>query len=209
MRAWELYPSLATDLGEEQALEISRHLWGHGYDRYAYFTGNPVWITPGEIAEATRRTSGAIDIDPCSNPVANREVIKAARFFCEADNKLAHDWPGKAYVNAPYAHPIVEDFAYHLIDQYMREITCEAIWLSNASTSNEWWRDLARRGVVCHAGCLRFGKIDGDRVTYPRRRSQFEQSIIYLATAATAFCEEFYEIGMVMEKVVDASDDGD
>ena len=107
-------------------------------------------------------------------------IIKAARFFCEADNGLAHDWPGKAYVNAPYAHPIVEDFAHHLIDQYMRGITREAIWLSNASTSNEWWRDLARRGVVCHAGCLRFGKIDGDRVTYPRGRSQFEQSIIYL-----------------------------
>ena len=149
MKAWEANPSLASDIGGEQALEISRDLWGHKYARYGHCTGDSEWITPANVAKAVRRTfGGVIHLDPASNPVANREVIKAERFFTKEDDALAHDWPAESlYLNPPYNHPAVRDFAYTLIDQYMRGITREAIWLSNASTSNEWWRDLACRGT--------------------------------------------------------------
>jgi hypothetical protein len=89
----------------------------------------------------------------------------------------------------------------------MRGITREAIWLSNASTSNAWWRDLANRGIVCHAGCLSFGRVVDDKVIYPRWRSQYESSIIYLGDQRQSFIEEFYEVGWVAEGVVYYSDD--
>jgi hypothetical protein len=46
-----------------------------------------------------------------------------------------------------------------------------------------------------------------DKVIYPRGRSQYESSIIYLGDQRQSFIEEFYEVGWVAEGVVYYSDD--
>jgi hypothetical protein len=103
MKASKANPSPATDLSVEQALKISRPMWGHKYARYGHCTGDPEWFTPTNVAEAVWNTfGGVIHLDPASNDVANREIIKAERFFTKEDDGLAHDWPGKIYVNPPY-----------------------------------------------------------------------------------------------------------
>jgi len=183
------------NLSKKQVDVLTAQLWGETKKgRYGSLTGDPEWITPIEIVERARRTLGHIDLDPASREEANREIIKADRFHTKQDSGLEHDWPGRVYVNPPYSHPLVKDFAYYLIDQYMRGITREAIWLSNASTSNAWWRDLAGRGVVCLTGSLSFGRVVDGKVKYRRQRSQFEQAVIYLGERRDVFCEEFYKI---------------
>ncbi len=205
MKAAKTYPSPASDMGVEEAIEISRELWGHNkYSRYRGLTGDIEWMTPLHVAEAARRAMGGIDIDPASNPVVNSEVIKAKKFYTQENDGLEHDWPGMVYVNAPFAHPTVKHFAYHLISQYTSGITTEAIWLSNHCSNLEWWRALARRGVICLAGKLSFGKVRGDEVKYLPGKSQFEQSIIYLGPNPDRFYEEFSDIGVVVRPVPSA-----
>lgn len=60
--------------------------------------------TPREIVEAARTTMGAIDLDPASCALANREVVKASSWFgpgSKVSNGYATTWEGRVFLNPP------------------------------------------------------------------------------------------------------------
>jgi hypothetical protein len=182
-------PKPAWNLTEEQVGELRCKLWGHGDGRFTHLTGNFEWDTPDYIVEAARALMGSIDIDPASCALANK-LVKAAKYYTKKDEGLKQEWPGNVFINPPFAHPTVQHFAEKLIDQYMRGITRQAIWLSNASTGAKWWRDLAPKGLVCLTEPLSFDKAEGRDFFWQHKTSG----------------EEFAEIGTVMEVMIYASD---
>jgi hypothetical protein len=61
------------------------------------------WFTPGHIIDGVRELLIDIDLDPASEPEANK-VVKAKNYFTFEDNGLTKDWYGKVFVNPPYTN---------------------------------------------------------------------------------------------------------
>ena len=144
---------------------------------------------------------GSIDIDPASCELANK-VVKATKYFTKEDDGLKQEWPGNVFLNPPFAHPTVRHFAEKLVNSFLSGVTRQAVWISNASTDAAWWHDLIRRGVVCiPLNQVKWRGPEGEEQT-----SVLGQSVTYLGDRRNSFCEEFADIGVVMEKVLYASD---
>jgi hypothetical protein len=58
--------------------------------------------TPRIIVEVAREAMGSIELDPASCELANRENVRAARFFTKEDEGLGKAWDAKTiFVNPP------------------------------------------------------------------------------------------------------------
>jgi hypothetical protein len=58
--------------------------------------------TPRIIVEVAREAMGSIELDPASCELANRENVRAARFFTKEDDGLSRPWDAKTiFVNPP------------------------------------------------------------------------------------------------------------
>jgi len=58
------------------------------------------FYTPEYVVEAARRVMRGINLDPASCPAA-QAVVKAERYFTEAENGLVKPWSGKVFLNPP------------------------------------------------------------------------------------------------------------
>lgn len=61
---------------------------------------SPEWYTPSPFVESARIVMGSIDLDPASHAEANL-IVKAARYYTEADNGLTQPWFGNVLHNPP------------------------------------------------------------------------------------------------------------
>lgn len=64
------------------------------------------WMTPLYIIEMVRKVLGEIDLDPATTEFANKERIKAKKFFTAQDDGLSKLWgdfdkPVSVYLNPP------------------------------------------------------------------------------------------------------------
>ena len=198
MKAWEANPSPASDMGVEQALEISRQMWGHDKGSiYANCTDDYEWFTPSEIIERAREVMGSIDIDPASCAQANK-AVKATKYFTKKDDGLNQEWRGNVFINPPFAYPTVEQFAEKLIESFLSRVTRQAIWLSNASVGSAWWNGLVHKGLVCFPyKRIKFYKSERETT----ETSQLGQSIVYMGERYGPFIEGFSEMGWVVGTV--------
>jgi hypothetical protein len=182
---------LALEHAAIQCIQICEQLLDAG--RHGHLLGKYEWYTPQEIVEAARTVMGGIDLDPASCSFANR-MVKAQRFYSEADNGLEKEWKGKVFLNPPFAHPIVRHFADKLITSHKTGTVEQAVWLSNACVDVGWWQELASIGVICfHLGRIKF--YGQDDVLQP---PTLGQSIIYLGNRAPRFRQIFKPFGVVV-----------
>jgi hypothetical protein len=87
---------------------------------------SPEWYSPSPFVEAAREVMGGIDLDPASHEEANI-IVRADRFFTEADNGLIQPWHGRVFLNPPGGQ--VAEFWLKLVTEWAAgRISC-ATWI--------------------------------------------------------------------------------
>jgi hypothetical protein len=97
--------------------------------------------TPIPIVEVAREVMGSIDLDPASCALANREIVRADRFFTKADDGLSRDWNARTvFVNPPGGRLYVDG-------KRTNRSQAQAFWFKAVS---EWEKDPSR--TICFLG---------------------------------------------------------
>lgn len=159
-------------------------------------TGNYEWYTPGFIIEAARKAMGGIDLDPASSEAANELLVKAVRYFSEADNGLAQFWSGRVWLNPPYSAKLVRAFVDKLIESGTG-VTQACVLLNNITDTATGQKLLRFSDAVCFpSGRIRFIDASGE----PAKTPMQGQMICGIGADPARFTEAFREIGVVLVK---------
>lgn len=158
-------------------------------------SGHIEWYTPAEFVDAARTVMGGIDLDPASCADANK-VIRAERFYGEADNGLAQEWSGRVWMNPPYANGTIDKFCTKLRDAYVGDQISEAVVLVNSATETGWFQSLGR---VANAICfpsrrISFWRPDRD-VTMTGLQGQ---AFLYFGEHVKEFRGRFSQFGLTV-----------
>jgi hypothetical protein len=125
--------------------------------------------SPPEIIEAARQVMGSIDLDPATSRAWN-EVVRAKSIYTVEDDGLAQEWRGRIWMNHPFGkseracrhpckkstcgkrghhllndHPGNEEWINKLVSEYEAGRTVEALCITFASTSEQWFKPLLLR----------------------------------------------------------------
>ena len=131
------------------------------------------WYTPDYVLEPIWDCLGYVDLDPCSNDIAQQRVL-AGRYWTKDDDmfsKSPEEWMCDAvFMNPPYtakagtAGPYVARF----VDMY--ELGCfkEGILVLNASINQKWWKPLRPFPHAIPFERIKFVDADGNPGTSPR-----------------------------------------
>src|SRR5262249_39241039 len=112
-------------------------------------TGENEWFTPAEYVELARQVLGGIDLDPASH-VEAQQTVRAKRYFTKADDGLSRKWPGRVWLNPPYARTLIPQFIKKLLAEVKAGRTVAALVLTHNYTSSEWFQDLAAHAdAIC------------------------------------------------------------
>ena len=131
----------------------------------AHNSGDNEWYTPALIIDAARSSLGGhIGLDPASCAAANLGVGALSFYDAETDG-LAMPWPGRVWLNPPYAQPLMGLFAAKLIAEVDCGHTEAACVLTNNATETQWGTALldACSWVCFPAGRIRFHGPDGEK----------------------------------------------
>lgn len=166
----------------------------NGKPHVAHNSGDNEWYTPPEYIAAARNAMGGIDLDPASTPEANK-IVGAAKFFTAEQNGLARPWPGRIWLNPPYASDWVGAFADKLVSEYCGQRTVAACVLVNNGTETEWFQHIgkAAAAVVFPRGRVRFWA-PGKSTSTPLQG----QAVLYLGKEAERFRGAFGSFGWAL-----------
>ncbi|OQC48990.1 MAG: DNA N-6-adenine-methyltransferase (Dam) [Tenericutes bacterium ADurb.Bin024] len=152
-------------------------------------SGNNEWYTPAEFIEAAVDVMGCIDLDPASNPIANK-VVKAEKYYTAEENGLDKTWSGNVWLNPPYASDLIGKFADKLLSE--RKNYTQAIVLVNNATETEWFNKIVSiASAVCFPKSrVKFYMPDG-KTGAPLQG----QAVLYIGENASKFTEVFCKLG--------------
>ncbi len=159
-------------------------------------TGDEESYTPEKYLESARLVMGGIDLDPASNPMAQKNV-NADIYYTQADDGLTKQWKGKVWMNPPYTARIINIFLEKLVGHFENNEVTEAIVLTNNNTDTSWFHKSAQQAsAICFtAGRINFLKRDGS-TSSPTNG----QSFFYFGNNPEVFNKEFSQYGLVMVK---------
>lgn len=157
-------------------------------------SGNNEWYTPTVYIEAARLAMGGIDSDPATSETANR-IVGAANWYTSADDGLTHAWPGRVWMNPPYAAPLISQFCEAMAAKYAAGEVEQACVLVNNATETAWFRALAQRAsAICFpVGRVRFLDPEGNASGAPLQG----QAVLYLGDNPEAFRAAFGSFGSI------------
>lgn len=157
-------------------------------------TGDEESYTPVVYLESARQVMGGIDLDPASNPMAQKNV-QASEYFTAADDGLEQDWRGRVWLNPPYTALVINKFVDKLVNHYIKDDISQAILLTNNNTDTSWFHIAARHSnAICFTrGRINFLKRDGS-TSSPTNG----QAFFYFGDNAEGFTKTFTAHGLVM-----------
>ncbi len=148
------------------------------------------WYTPSVYIEAARTVMGGIDLDPASCEEANR-VVRAERYYCDADDGLSKPWPGRVWLNPPYGR-LGAVFISRLLEVF-DDGTEAAICLLNAHcTDTKWFQPLWNETLCFTDHRIDFAGSGGG--------STHGSVFAYLGPDPTTFARHFAEFGPVVKR---------
>jgi transcriptional regulator with XRE-family HTH domain len=120
-------------------------------------SGNNLWETPAELAEALSQAVGGFDIDPCAATADRRRArIKAKILLTEADDGLSVPWTGRVFVNPPYGRGI-SNWIRKCFEESQRGCTVVGLVPARPDSSH-WHRFVANHAdIFMIRGRLKFG----------------------------------------------------
>jgi phage N-6-adenine-methyltransferase len=158
-----------------------------------YQMGSNEWYTPHHIIERARKVMGDIDLDPASSLAAN-QVVKATKFYTEADDSLNQPWSGRVWCNPPYGH-LAKPFSLRLLEEYQCKHVEQFMLLLNSNILQaNWFGPLWKTSICILNGRLRFISPDG-RNNNPTHGS----ILIYCGQHAKLLTKVFSEVGHVVK----------
>lgn len=156
-------------------------------------SGNNEWYTPAVFIASAKEVMGGIDTDPASSKAANK-IVGALRFFDIKADGLQKEWPGRVWLNPPYASALISEFTARLIHELSEKRTSQAIVLVNNATETVWFQSLASQAVaVCFPSSrIKFLNADGIPANSPLQG----QAFLYFGKRPVKFIDEFSQHGV-------------
>lgn len=156
-------------------------------------SGNNEWYTPAEFIEAAREVMQSIDLDPASNPIANK-VVKAQKYYSIEDNGLEKSWGGNIWLNPPYSSDLIGKFADKVVSEHNNYN--QAIVLVNNATETEWFNKIVgiAKAVCFPKSRVKFYMPDG-KTGSPLQG----QAVLYIGDNSKRFTNVFQNLGWCCE----------
>jgi phage N-6-adenine-methyltransferase len=181
------------EYGEAEAVRLNRLIWGNNV-RGTQGTGDNEWYTPEKYIILACKVMGGIDLDPASSEKANA-VVKAKRFYSEADNGLTQQWNGKVWLNPPYSQDRLGLFVDKMVEERSAGRVTEAIMLTNNYTDTGWFHKACEiADALCFTrGRIKFAGANGAECAPPQG-----QIFYYFGDNIRTFSDVFLEVGLIL-----------
>jgi ParB family chromosome partitioning protein len=187
--------AIALEMAQALCVKVCEASRGVATDqRGASGTGEEEWYTPPEYVEAARDVLGTIDLDPASSAHAQK-WIKATRYLDKAADGLAHEWPGRVWLNPPYMQPDIAHFVEKLCAEVEAGRTTAAIMLTHNYTDTAWFH---RAAGTCAAICFTRGRVAFLNPAGEPAAPTQGQAFFYFGSAVAAFDHRFTAEGFVV-----------
>lgn len=162
---------------------------------------NSAWYTPVHILRLVDELyDGEIDLDPCSDLVA-QERVKAKAFYSKEDDGLnpSNKWRGKIFMNPPFGGEgcisLQGLFVKRAIDEFENnpDVECILMFLK-ASIGYQWLIPIWKYPVCFVEGKVRFDNKEGTGAQNPHG-----SIVVFLGRGAMVdkFCKVFSQIGYI------------
>jgi len=153
---------------------------------------NDECYTPSRYIRLARQVMGGIDLDPASCEAAN-DVVKAARYYSQAQDGLQQPWPGRIFLNPPYSRGSVILWVRRLFEEIDRGRCTEAVVLVNQILDTKAGQALMKR---CDAACFPGHRIAFNGAADGKKGNDHNQAFFYFGPNTLEFLRIFGEIGV-------------
>jgi hypothetical protein len=148
------------------------------------------WYTPVWLLDLCRSVLGSFDLDPASNPIAQKNV-QAKRFYTKDDDGLIQPWSGKVFINPPYGN-LYMAFIQKAITLYQNGAIESAIFVLNRSDSSAYREVRDEFSGYCELRKrVRFLNPEGVEEKSPR----YANDVLYIGPNPDLFGEVFSGLG--------------